>query len=103
MCTSLYQLLYCCNRRGGHNIDCSSHCQITNVSKQKPFYFLFCLYFFETIFVRSKTNFVMFFLFLYENYVYFKNHVVVNLLRLLTVGKQGERGEAKLSTRHEAD
>ena len=26
----------------------------------------------------------MFSLFLFENYVYFKNHVVVNLLRLLT-------------------
>ena len=33
MCTSLYQLLYCWNRRGGQNIDCSSHCQIINVSK----------------------------------------------------------------------
>ncbi len=81
ICTSLYQLLYCCNRRGGQNIDCSSHCQIKNVPKQKPFFF----FFFETIFVRSKTNFVMFSLLLYENYVYFKNHVVVvNLLRLLT-------------------
>ena len=44
--------------------------------------FVFC--FFIQFFVRSKTNFVMFSLFLFENYVYFNNRVVVNLLRLLT-------------------
>ena len=80
----MYQLLYCCNRRGGQNIDCSSHCQIKNVSKQKPFVFCFFLFFLSKFFVRSKTNFVMFSLFLFKNFVYFKNHVVVNLLRLLT-------------------
>ncbi len=84
LCTSLYQLLYCCNRRGVQNIDCSSQCQIKNVSKQKPLFFCFVFIFLRQFFVRSKTNFVMFSLFLYENYVYFKNHVVMNLLRLLT-------------------
>ncbi len=38
--TSLYQLLYCCKRRGGQNIDCSSHCQIKNVSKQTRLFFV---------------------------------------------------------------
>ena len=84
MCTSLYQLLYCCNRREAQNIDCSSHCQIKNVSKPKPFFFCFFLFFLRQFVVRSKKNFVMFSLFLFENFVYFKNHVVVNFLRLLT-------------------
>ncbi len=46
--------------------------------------FLFFCFFFKQFFVRSKTKFVIFNLFLYENYVYFKKPVVVNLLRLLT-------------------
>jgi hypothetical protein len=70
VCTS-YCILYCCNRRGGQNIDCSSHCQIKNVSKQNRFCFVFV--FLRQFFVRSKINFVMFSLFLFENYVYFKN------------------------------
>jgi hypothetical protein len=39
--TSLYQLMYCGKRSVGENIDCSSHCQIKNVSEQKPFVFGF--------------------------------------------------------------
>jgi hypothetical protein len=55
---SLYQLMYCCNRSGGENIslDCSSHCQIKNVSKQKPFVFGFVPFFLRLVFVRSKTK-----------------------------------------------
>ena len=84
MSTSLYQLLYCCNRREAQNIDCSSHCQIKNVSKPKPFLVCFVFIFLRQFFVRSKKNFVMFSLFLIENDVFFKNHVVVNFLRLVT-------------------
>ena len=67
--TSLYQLLYCCKRRGGQNIDCSSHCQIKNVSKQKPFVFCFVPFFLRQFFVRSKINFLIFFIYLYQTYV----------------------------------
>ena len=65
--TSLYQLLYCCKRRGGQNIDCSSHCQIKNVSKQKAFVFRFFHFFLRQFFVRSKINFLIFLFFLISN------------------------------------
>ena len=91
MSTSLYQILYCCNRRGGQNIDCSSHCQITNVSKQKPFVFcfvpfVFCfvLFFLIQFFVRSKTNVLILSLFLFQTHDFCQNRVVVSLFRLLT-------------------
>ena len=75
--TSLYQLLYCCKRRGGQNIDCSSHCQIKNVSKQKPFVFCFVPFFLRQFFVRSKINFLIFFLFYIKLTFCFQNRVVV--------------------------
>ena len=84
MSTSLYQLLYCCNRRGGQNIDCSSHCQITNVSKQKPFVFCFVPFFLRQFFVRSKTNVLILSLFLFQIHDFCQNRVVVSLFRLLT-------------------
>ena len=91
MSTSLYQILYCCNRRGGQNIDCSSHCQIKNVSKQKPFVFcfvpfVFCfvLFFLIQFFVRSKTNVLILSLFLFQTHDFCQNRVVVSLFRLLT-------------------
>ena len=62
MCTSLYQLLYCRNGRGAQNIDCSSHCQIKNVSKPKPFVFCFVCIFFRQFFVRSKKTLLCFLL-----------------------------------------
>jgi hypothetical protein len=55
--TSLYQLLYCCKRKEGQNIDFSSHCQIKFLSRPKTVCFWFCSFFFRQLFVRSKTNF----------------------------------------------
>ena len=84
MSTSLYQILYCCNRRGGQNIDCSSHCQKKNVSEQKPFVFCFVLFFLIQYFVRSKTNVLILSLFSFQTHDFFQNRVVVSLFRLLT-------------------
>ena len=93
MCTSLYQFLYCCKRRGAQNIDCSSHCQIKNVSKPKPFFVCFVFIFLRQFFVRSKktllcflskTNFVIFFCSYMKTTFILKEPVDVNLLRLLT-------------------
>ena len=67
--TILYQLMYCCNRSGGENIDCSSHCQIKNVSKQKPFVFGFVPFFLRLFFVRSKTKVLILSLFLFHTRV----------------------------------
>ncbi len=81
MCTSLYQLLYCWNRRGGQNIDCSSHCQIKNVSKLKPFGFFFFFFFLRQFFVRSKTNIVISYM---KTTFILKKAVVVNRLGVQT-------------------
>ena len=66
------------------NIDCSSHCQIKNVSKPKPFFVFFVFVILRHFLSVLKKKVVMFSLFLFENDVFFKNHVVVNFLRLLT-------------------
>ena len=84
MCTSLYQLLYCCNRRGAQNIDCSSHCQIKNVSKQKPFVFCFLvLFLYNFLSVLKQTSLFLICSYMKTTFI-LKKPVVVNLLRLLT-------------------
>jgi len=82
--TSLYQLMYCGKRSVGENIDFSSHCQIKNVSEQKPFVFGFVPFFLRLFFVRSKTKVIILSLFLFQTLVYFLNHDVVSLFHLLT-------------------
>ena len=81
MCTSLYQLLYCWNRRGGQNIDCSSHCQIKNVSKQKPFVFCFLVFLYNFLSVLKQTSLFFFCSYMKTTFIK-KKPVVLNLLPL---------------------
>jgi len=69
-------------------MDYSSRCQIKKVSKEKPLIFGLVPFFLRQIFDRSKTEFLMFCLFLLQTRILFHNHVVVSPFRLLTNGSK---------------